>query len=775
MNFGAISHWLKRNVDWFVAIIMWAIIARPFLSSAHSVYGFDTLAYSGPNLDSVFASWRQGKIPLWESGFFGGVPYLGRLGAQALYFPHVPLAFLGLNRAIEVSVALHLLALAAGMVLFIRHGLRLSAPASGVSTAIVMGSAYLSVKTLSFDQLVAISLLPWILFYVERTLRGGSRWTMTGLVISASLLILGGHPQYIYMEVIFIAIFVIGRLIDLRSLKPLKMLIAAGLLTIGVTALQLYATYSLTRSSAVSGKRPLETLSAPGYVADLPRLNLAIVGNAFHSSPISVAGSAEAVLGVGVLALLLSTIGFISFVRSSRLGFVLSMASAVVVGTLFAVGPQWWPFRSAYEVLPGIGTARVPGRWFVLSLFGIAFLAACGVHALSEQRITGRMRYVCLGGVVLTVGTLLAPKFLDVESSLRNWWILAALFVAVAVYTNIFDRHGPALVSIVVLLVLIEGGLAGNKGPAWNERSPVPLEQLGDDLFVSLKGQPGKIFSMTYDRMDNKEYLLTSLRPNTHLLTDLNSIDGYDGGMWVQERWVKAMETLSVADFNTDLTLRSQIQFPVNGDEVARFGVRWIITDTAVLPGESQFIGFVGPIIKEGTLEIWENSRWRGDSFVYVKTRQASSSESAARILKESESIRPDVGIVENPNLRLRCKSNCELRTLSVIYQTNDAGGLLFEIDRPGVLVIGQSWSLDWKVHVNGEQVQAFPVNVNMLGVSVPPGRSEVTYKYAPTWFQPLLVLSIFSLLLTLATGVLWGFCSNRQPEQVKEVPVDNS
>lgn len=734
---------------------MWAIVARPFTNRSSSVYGFDTLAYTGPNIESVFSSWRLGKIPLWESGFFGGVPYLGRLGSQALYFPHLPLVFLSSTRAIEVSVVAHLLALSIGTILFVRQGLRLMPLAASGAAVVIMGSAFLSVKTLSFDQVVAISLLPWILLFVEKTLSNPSRWTTTGLVICASLLLLGGHPQFIYIEACLMIFYIAGRLIDLRSLRPLRAMIGAGFLTIGVCSLQLYATYTLTSSSAVAGKRPLQSLANSGFVVNPARLNLALVGDAFNASPISVSGSAEAILGIGILASLLTVVGMLAFRGSRRIGLICALVSVTIIGILLSVGPKWWPFRIAYDIVPGIGSARVPGRWLLLSLFGCAFLTALAIQALADGVLSGRIFSVSTLAILGTVGVLLSPKFLTVSRTLQARWIAAGLFLVLVIWMSRYAKVRILVGSLVLVLLFFEGAIAGSKGPALKERSALPIEKLGQNLFWPLRNQPGKIFSLTYDKLDDKEYLKTSLRPNTQLYANLNSIDGYDGGMWIQRRWVYAMGLISQPNFNTDLTLRSQVEFPVKGEDVARFGVRWVITDTTVLPGSAQFVGFSGPVVKAGSLEIWENLFWRGDSYIYVQTRAAPSTKRAVSLLAGPRPVGPNVGVVEKKGLRLRCQIDCGPRTLSTLYQTNDAGSVLFEIDRPGVLVIGQAWSPDWKVYVNGKRSDAFPVDVNMLGVLVSPGLSNVTYKYSPTWFRPLLALSIFSFLVTICLGFI--------------------
>ena len=57
----------------------------PFLRPHSYVAGFDTVAYSGPNLRVTLDAWRHLRLALWNGLIFGGVTNIGNPAAGALY------------------------------------------------------------------------------------------------------------------------------------------------------------------------------------------------------------------------------------------------------------------------------------------------------------------------------------------------------------------------------------------------------------------------------------------------------------------------------------------------------------------------------------------------------------------------------------------------------------------------------------------------------------------------------------------------------------------
>ncbi|MFM8970404.1 MAG: hypothetical protein ACKOI3_09340, partial [Actinomycetota bacterium] len=68
-----------------VIVVAWVYVAWPLLMPGRTVYGFDTYSWWAPTFETSARSLRSGHLPLWSNEMFGGVPFLGRIGAAALY------------------------------------------------------------------------------------------------------------------------------------------------------------------------------------------------------------------------------------------------------------------------------------------------------------------------------------------------------------------------------------------------------------------------------------------------------------------------------------------------------------------------------------------------------------------------------------------------------------------------------------------------------------------------------------------------------------------
>ena len=115
-----------------VAVVaMW--LSRSFWFPGRYVVGFDTYAYSGPNVEVTEAAWRDFRLPILNDLIFGGVPHLGNPSAGSMYAPQLVTLVFGTNRGMGILVALHLVVLGLGMVWLIRRlGIgRIGATAAG--------------------------------------------------------------------------------------------------------------------------------------------------------------------------------------------------------------------------------------------------------------------------------------------------------------------------------------------------------------------------------------------------------------------------------------------------------------------------------------------------------------------------------------------------------------------------------------------------------------------------------------------------------------------
>ena len=109
-------------------------LSRSFWVPGRYVVGFDTYAYSGPNLEVTERALRQWHLPILNDLIFGGVPHLGNPSAAALYPPQLLTLVMNTNRAMGLIVAAHVVLLGVGMLVLARRlGLSpIGATAAGV-------------------------------------------------------------------------------------------------------------------------------------------------------------------------------------------------------------------------------------------------------------------------------------------------------------------------------------------------------------------------------------------------------------------------------------------------------------------------------------------------------------------------------------------------------------------------------------------------------------------------------------------------------------------
>lgn len=737
------------SIEFALVAVVWVWVAWPFLAPGKFVYGFDTLSYSGPATKTTFEAWKNLQIPLWSEHVFGGVPFLGRLGVQALYFPNLLFSFFQLNTAMDLILAVHLLVLGFGVLVLIRFGLKLSAPAGSIAAITILTSAFVGVKTLSFDQLIALAWLPWIFFFLEKMITSERPFKyFSGLGLSVTALVFGGHPQFIYLFLGLSSLFAVSRIIDQRAWKSLTPLLACAASTLGICLLQIYSTYALNASSVMGGKKSIEALSNGAYVLPTNRIFQGVVGNPFGSNPASVSGASEAIAGVSVFVLLLAAVGCYQLWTSRQRFTLVTLAVLGVVAVPLSMGPKWTFFELFYEWVPGFGNARVPGRLLVFTVVCAALLAAYGIHFIVESFPSEKIDK----SIAVAVGLISSLFFLLIQKS-QSFRQLTLFLVSASLVISLLSvrkRRTRQLISVISLLflVLVPAYASQRHSPARLSQHSVAFDSYTNEIDRFLAGQDGLAIAMTYDRMDNAKYLVTTLRPNTNILQNIRMIDGYDGGMWVQKRWVEAMKSFTGGKFNNDLTVRSQVVFPISATVMSRQGVRWALIDTEVIGGDVQLSGWVGPQMVDGTVQLWQNPTWAGIATTYVQTQVQSSS--ADFQMNISNLYQSQVLAVEKSGPIVTCSELCNSVRPRSSYYSGNSGGFEINVPQKSVAAIHVSWSKDWRVYVNGIETEIFPVDINQVGVLLPPGLNKVTFQYLPKWFFPLLGVMIISIILSL-------------------------
>ena len=607
--------------------------------------GGDLFTYFYPYWAEASRALRAGRLPLWNAYLFMGVPFLANSQVGVFYPLNWPLWLLSPpHRALHWSVVLHLCLTAIGAYLFARSSLRLGRLGAWTTGAVWALGGYLGAQVEHINQLQALSWLPWLLLFFDRTAepqRTQSR-SLTGetaeggkgliskslrplrslrlnptrlgpLAAGVGMVLLAGHTQSAFIVLVGLAVYGIGPAlwdgVRRREWQPVARraaiwLVAAGL-GAALAAAQLVPTLQLTGLSVRAGGLPFkERVSfslSPVYLA-----RALLPGYVRPVEPENI----EYVATVGVAGLLLALLGWQKGDRR-RIPPLLLAAT----GLFLALGLYNPVYLLLARFVPGFAHFRAPARWLALWAFGAAALAGVGVdhrrgaedarfttETQRAQRFSFLTRFLCvlcasvvfllwgtLGGQValVTVGAWVATALLAAAAlRWRKRALLVVLLVAELVVSarTLPRARATAPQAYTSLRPAVAHLLAANEG-----RTP-------PDRFLSLSAlifDPGDLpeLRLIYGGQLSPDALYDLivaakhrevLSPNLPLAFRVPAIDGYDGGVLPLARFLTLQRAfLPEEEVSLDGRLRENLREVPAGHWLSLFNVRYVITDKA--------------------------------------------------------------------------------------------------------------------------------------------------------------------------------------------------
>jgi MFS family permease len=743
-------------VELAAVVAVWLWTAVPFFGLEGYPTSVDQTLYSGPNHVVNMNAWRHLRLGFWDAGIFGGTPHLANEQAGALYPLKLLVLPFGAARGMGLLVAMHLLIFALGMWWLARRTLRLAAPAGFVAAAVAVMGGVAMVKSLQFEQLLVFALAPLLMIALDAVLSHERPWlAMAATALLIAMTAFAGHPQIVYVLVLLEVGWLVIRAADHRAWGRAGLAVAAVALGALVAAVQLVPTADLaSRTEALATHRTNEQLSNPSYVLDPALIPVALLGDPTSTRPVALAGTSEAASYIGAAAFALAAIGLAAGVLSRRRRWTgLGLGVLSLIGVLLALGPRFFLYNVLLDIVPGFGLARVPARWLVVWGVAMALLAAMGTDALVRRLVDRRTALVAVSVVgVLAVITIAGPAGIPPLTSVIVW-VLAAGIVAIAPAV----REAPGRWAMVGLLlpalaVGAELGAPTSRSEARLLRVPTAFESYASNATNYLQGKSGKVLTLTFDKFDEPAYLVGAMRPNANVIVGVPSLDGYDGGLQVTRRWAAMADTFSTKPFDRDLPLRNQIDLPVDAAHLARLGVRWMLIETAVLYPEQQVPGWIGPLTKDGTVELYENPEYRGEASLWNCTLQAADAAAAANASATPPASSAAVVEPDGPVLQ---SDDCSVTPATIARP--HAGRVVVDVDASSesLLTVAEQFDAGWQVTLDGHVSATHPADGFLLATALGPGHHRVVFSYQPPKWPLAVTLSLLGLAGVVALVVI--------------------
>ncbi len=754
---------LTRATPFILVTVVGLWLTRSFWFPGRYVVGFDTYAYSGPNLEVTERALRNWRLPILNDLIFGGVPHLGNPSALALYPPQLLTLTLGTNRAMGVLVAGHVVLLGVGMVLLARR-LGVSRIGATAAALIAMAAGSTLSKSVQFEQILVIAWIPMLLVALHAVLNSSRPWrAVAALSATTAAILLAGHPQLVYQTVVLAIAATVGFSYDDQRWRRLGHVVAGAALGACIALPQLVAVLFATADSAIKGGRDLDQLLLPA-LSLTPRASLrAFLGTVQDRDPAIFAGGFEGIAFIGVIVALLVAIGLVQAViaRRSR-PWAIALATAALLSLTWAIGPRTAIYRLAYEMVPGFDLARAAARWVVIVVIVAALFAGVGADVI---RRGAQRRHVAAAVIAITaVVGLVALDVVDTvdRRSAVIWAITAAVAMALLVANSAVRSRPVTRGTTIAILVL-----AGVELTAMSIHS-IPQAIATETPFTShrttttefLRQQDAGLVLALTDDGQTVEYEVPGMRPNANVLAGVASIDGYDGGVQITERWADALRRFQ-PDPPIDLPLRNSLTLPIEPEPLARLGVRYILLDNQ-RPPDVFIPGWNGPLASDENWDVWENPAWLGDAVVWPA---AIASDDPAELLRETPLVAALAAIVENPDDAFECSgvpTSCEPVGIATDRPRPEQIDLTVDADQRTVVSVAQQALSGWNVEVDGKSAEVIVVDGLFLGVQVPAGRHEIRFSYSSPWLTMSLAISLLAIAATVAL-VIGDTVSNRR------------
>ena len=370
------------------------------------------LAQQGTDLSAQFVYWYEfgfgqlakGNLALWNPHIFSGMPFFGGFQSALLYPPNWLYLVLPIAKAINVSIALHVLL--AGFFLYLWTYHRGLHPAACLLSSILYmfsGPFFLHIYAGHLPHLAAMAWAPLLFCAIDGLIRERSTlWYLVG-VLALTMQILAGHPQYVFYTAIAAGLYTLLRLI--KSPRRARLLLGLSSMYVGaatLTAVQLLEGLQAAGESVRSNGTPYAfaaTFSFP------PENFLTLLVPALFGSISNYWGRWylwEMSLFISVTGLVLALYGAVCGKREMRL-FSLSM---ILILSILALGAYTPLFGLLYGFVPGFNALRANAKFiFLVAMFAV-MLSGVGLDDLLNNPRWRRRLSLIVGIAGLLVGAV---------------------------------------------------------------------------------------------------------------------------------------------------------------------------------------------------------------------------------------------------------------------------------------------------------------------------------------------------------------------------------
>lgn len=772
---------LLAGLLWFFHEMLW---------NGQVAFYRDLGLYFYPIRFSLAQSFQAGELPLWDRHMAMGFPLLADFQSGAFYLPHLFYFVLPFFVAVRVTLFFHYLVAALGSYILCRKWDY--PPYLSLIGAILFtfGGLLVSLTNLLNHFQTAVW-LPWVIFLGEKVLRS-CRWKdFLAFTLASLLQFLAGSPEIYALSMVLLLLGFLRIGSEEKGISYWRVFLlplAANALMAGLAMIQVLPTIELFRESR--GSIPVQYTEYITYsLHPLNVINLFFLDkeiNTFIGNGVQLFFLQDIPFllshYIGVIALLGVPVWFFYASRRERV-LVLGL---LIVSLVLAMGGYTPVHHFLFRYVPFFKLFRFPEKFFFLTYAMLLFIALRGLFYLAQSNdSSSRGPWLIL--LVVSFIPLLLYLFLRVDTAPLSRFIAWSTHTP-ALSTSTLGRTSAVLVnlerqialvfSLLLLLflwkkaklraILFQGlvvglvfvDLASVHRPYQFLLDPNFINQ-GPKVIKAPDPEPSRLFYYAGDSNLHPSYfrihrqltfselhpvVFNNLLPNAGVLHEMDYMQEIDALM----RW----SYIFFLDFANKLPPERLYLL------LGNLNVKYVSSFQSL------------PKVKGITLlrHFPEYPSWlyRVDRVVpraYVVSK-VTEEKNPLKILgrlssKEFDSLEE---VILNKAVAVDGKRDFQGRA-EILKYTNSYVAIQASLNRPGVLVLADSFYPGWRVYVDGSESEILRANFFFRAVPLSAGEHRVEFRYQPTSFTIGLAISLATLCGVVLCSVIFSLRKTEKPE----------
>ncbi len=699
---------------------------------------------------------KQGQWPLWNPYLMGGMPHFASLSYPLFYPGSLLFYVMPQETAVTWLYYLHLVLAGWGAWWCYREinwDESQSVTYTGFLSGLTAGLSFMlagNLVTLIFPghtmKYIAASFIPMVMASVlrsERT-RKGRDVILSAILFSLQIMTL--HFQVCYYTWLLTGVYLIGvgwKGIRKKDYQWLKLAGAAGLIIVGLTAVQWLPFYEYSRWCTRSGGMDYQKATEASYPPEelLSTFMVSPYGDHIHPAggQDPIFQTKESFIGnlvysaasknyvgrfdsartlseyMGIVVCLLALLGMFQSWKESRYFYL----GVLFVSGFLSLGKfnPLYPF--ILKIVPGLAMFRVPAEILLLFSLALSMLAGWGMKSLLQQAKLNWKNLLTGIGVLLVlmgVGYIPAMKY-HLESHYGMMILRSSILVGFAVLWLIGTLRKSRVWAGTGILVLLVLDLMTAHRPYLQTMDMKSYYQYvrSEQGVYSLQADPGLFRILPTGSRD--------MINNKWSLHRLQSVWGYQS--FPLKHYAQAWETLGFSN----PVFRSLMQ------------VKYITTDDWVEDSTLQ-------LIEDGTRKIYQDSQYH-DRVWFVSDKNKTSVTSPWASLS-TRNINPLDKVVVGDS---EYQGGEPIQIQSLDWKPQSIN-LSTEIPSSGWLVFSEVYYPGWKVTLNGQKSEIKMADGFLRAVHVTKGPLNLKMIFHPWVF----FLGLWSSLLTLILSIIFWF-----------------